>query len=246
MKPYWNEIRCEFLSLLRSPKFALPTLLLPVMCYLLFGMMLSHGRMTRNLYIGYSVFGALAATMWGIAPVVASERRLGWLALKRVSPMPLYAYFAAKTISGAAFVLIIHLLLTVLAVFVSRTPITLSQWLLFTLSILAAVPVFAALGFLLGCLVSPDSASGLINLIAMPMAILSGLWLPLEVMPEAVRSVAPFLPAYHASQISRTILGMQEAGMLPLHVSMLAVMTAIAIGAAAWVWRRGGDADNHA
>lgn len=241
MRPYWNEVRCEFLSLWRSPKFVLPTLLLPVMCYLLFGMMLSHGRLTRSLYIGYSVFGALAATMWGIAPAVASERRLGWLALKRAVPMPVNAYFVAKTLSGAAFVLMIHLLLSGLAIFVSGARVSLSQWLLFTVAVLAAVPVFAAMGFLLGCLVSPDSAAGLINLIAMPMAILSGLWLPLDVMPPAVRSVAPFLPAYHASQISRTILGMNAGSALSVHLAALALMTALAIAAAAFVWRRNPD-----
>ncbi len=239
MKPYLLEIKYEFLSLLRTPRFAVPTLCLPVMFYVLFGIVM-HRRSSASLLLlcGYSVSGVLCAALWGIAPSTASDRSLGWLAVKRASPMPRYAYFAAKTAAGAAFGLLVHLLLTVVAIWAGHVHNTLAQWLWFTVALIAAVPMFCAMGFLLGCLLTPSSAPGIINMIALPMAVCSGLWFPTEMLPPSMRMVGPWLPPYHVSQIGRTILGTLETNEIPMHAAAMAVVTVIAIAAAAWAWRR--------
>jgi FMN phosphatase YigB (HAD superfamily) len=184
------------------------------------------------------VFGALAAPLWGIAPTVAADPRLGWLSLKLASPMPRNAYFAAKVAAGAMFSLLVHLPPTMQTLIVSWLEFTFGRWLGLTVTMLAAIPVFSALGFALGCVTSPSSAAELIHFVAMPMAIPSGLWIPIEGLPAAARSVARFLPAYHVSQMSRQFMGLPSEQSVPYHVGVLSVMTALAVGAAIWVWRR--------
>ena len=34
------------------------------------------------------------------------------------------------------------------------------------------------------------------------MAFLSGLWIPIEMLPPAIKNAAPFLPAYHFAQLA--------------------------------------------
>jgi len=87
---YLMEAKYEFLRLLRTPSFAVPTLSFPPLFFLLFGLLLNHGNAgaAQYLFATYSVFGVMAPSLFGFGVAVAIEREKGWLALKRVAPMP--------------------------------------------------------------------------------------------------------------------------------------------------------------
>lgn len=64
LRAYGQEIRCEFLSLLRTMSFSLPTLLFPPMFYLLFAVLMPMGRSGawqagHYLLATYTVFGVM-------------------------------------------------------------------------------------------------------------------------------------------------------------------------------------------
>ena len=59
----------------------------------------------------YGPFGVMGASLFGTAAGLASDRGLGWLQVKRASPMPPFAYFAAKVITSMIFSTIIVLAL---------------------------------------------------------------------------------------------------------------------------------------
>ena len=44
----------------------------------------------------FGTFGVMGASLFGTAAGLASERGLGWLQVKRASPMPPFAYFAGQ------------------------------------------------------------------------------------------------------------------------------------------------------
>ena len=56
----------------------------------------------------------MGASLFGTAAGLASDRGLGWLQVKRASPMPPFAYFAAKVITSMIFSTIIVLVLFLL------------------------------------------------------------------------------------------------------------------------------------
>src|SRR5215467_3210154 len=97
---YLLEAKYEFLRVLRTPAFAVPTLLFPPLFYLLFGLLLTRGSggASHYLFATYSVFGVMAPSLFGFGFGVAIERERGWLALKRVAPMPPGAYLVAKLV----------------------------------------------------------------------------------------------------------------------------------------------------
>ena len=51
----------------------------------------------------YGTFGVMGASLFGTAAGLASDRGLGWLQVKRASPMPPFAYFAAKVVTSMIF-----------------------------------------------------------------------------------------------------------------------------------------------
>ena len=224
MKPYLLEMKYEFLHLLRTPIFALPTVLFPVMFYLLFGVVINTGSATQYLLATYGVFGVMGAGMFGFGVTVAIEREQGFLQLKRALPMPPGAYLLAKMGMAMLFASIISLLLALIALSLGGVSLAPGQWLLlFAVNVLGTLP-FCAIGLYIGTVCNGSGAPAVVNLIFLPMAFLSGLWLPLSMLPEVLSRVAPVWPAYHLGQVALKVVGMDDGGSLPLHLAVLVVI----------------------
>jgi ABC-2 type transport system permease protein len=226
---YLLETKYEFLRVLRTPSFVVPTLLFPPMFYLLFGLLLNRGNGNAAHYLlaTYSVFGVMAPGLFGFGVAMAIERERGWLALKRVAPMPPGAYLLAKMAMAAIFGLIIYSVLASMAHFLGDVQLAATQWL--TLGVIAVCGVlpFCALGLLVGSRVNASAAPALINLIYLPMAFLSGLWMPLSLLPTFISQIAPLWPAYHLSQLALVTIGMGDGSALWPHVAAPIAFTAI-------------------
>jgi ABC-2 type transport system permease protein len=242
---YLLEARYEFLKLLRSPHFAVPVIAFPVMFFVLFG--LSFGSRTAGAGVGprehllasYSVFGVVTAALFAFGAGVAVERAQGWLSLKRATPMPPTAYFAAKVASAMAFGAIILACMAVVAIAAGGVRLPLLAWVrLLSVMVAGCVP-FCLAGLVIAFTVPPAGAPGIVNLINLPLAFAGGLWVPVDRLPPFVRALAPGVPQYHLGQLA---LGAVGGSWLPgtgLHILALAGWSAALAAAARWAYRRG-------
>ena len=220
MLAYALEAKFEFLRVLRTPAFAFPTLLFPPMFYLLFGVLLNRGNANaaHYLFATYSVFGVMAPSLFGFGVGVAIERERGWLSLKRVAPMPPGAYLLAKMAMAALFALIIYIVLAIMAATLGGVSLALGQWLLLGAVATCGVLPFCALGLMIGSRANASGAPALVNLIYLPMAFLSGLWMPLTMLPSFIAQAAPIWPAYHLAQLALAVIGMAPSDGALVHV----------------------------
>lgn len=229
-RAYPAEIRSEVVRYLRNPGFLLPTLLFPTVFYVMFGVFLARQgeEAARYLLASYGTFGVMAPGLFGFGVSIALERENGLLTLKRAMPAPPLAYLLGKMMMAMLVAAGVLVLLTVLAVFVARVPLTGKQIAqLFATNVPGALP-FCALGLLIGTLVKGQAAPALINMLYLPMAFLSGLWFPLAALPKAIQSIAPVLPSYHLNALALDAVGIADARALP-HVGVLAAFTAGAL-----------------
>src|SRR6202023_1557230 len=117
---YLKEAKYEFLKNLRLRVYTPAVLSFPLMFYVLFGLVLnareSIGGTTIPTYMiaTYGTFGVMGASLFGTAAGLAADRGLGWLQVKRASPMPPFAYFAAKVVLSMIFSAIVVTLLMLL------------------------------------------------------------------------------------------------------------------------------------
>jgi ABC-2 type transport system permease protein len=235
------EARNECLRYLRNPGFVLPTLLFPAVFYLMFGVLLARpgSEAARYLLAAYGTFGVMAPGLFGFGVALAIERENGLLTLRRAMPAPPFAYLAGKMMMAMVTAAAVLTLLLVLAVFVGKVPVTAAQIVaLYVCNVPGALP-FCALGLLLGTLASGQGAPALINLVYLPMAFLSGLWVPLAILPGFVQVIAPALPSYHLNQLALDAVGVLDVRALP-HIGMLAAFTGAALWLAARRLRRSG------
>ena len=163
----------------------LPTLLFPTVFYLLFGVLLARsrgGEAGRYLLATYGMFGVMAPGLFGFGVSLAIERESGLLTLKRALPMPPGAYLFGKMVDGdGRSRRSCSTLLVLLAVFVAHVPLHRRAVRRCCCGrTCSGVLPFCALGLLLGTLVNGQGAPAVVNMLYLPMAFLSGLWLPLH------------------------------------------------------------------
>jgi ABC-2 type transport system permease protein len=233
LRIYAAETKCEFLKALRLPAYVIPTLSFPLLFYVMFGIVFGGrqmmGPVTAASYFlaTYGAFGVIGASMFGFGVSVAAERGYGWLQLKRASPMPPLAYLAAKTIMSMLLSAILVLALFILGFTLGDVRLSAGAWIeLGTVLIVGAIP-FCALGLVIGYLAGPNSAPAVVNLLYLPLAFCSGLWIPLPFLPHVLQKVAPYLPPYHLSALALAVVRGEPFGAVAIqHLAALGAFTA--------------------
>jgi ABC-2 type transport system permease protein len=201
-----TEAKYDLLTLWRTPGFVAPSLIFPVMFYLLFGVFLTQGGQSDYLLVTYCCFGVMGPALFNFGVNVASEKSQGWLTMKQIAPAPVSAYLFGKMVSSLLFALVIVVLLFVVAALFGQVRLYTSQWLgLAGLVLLGTIP-FCLFGLWLGLTISAKAAPAVVNLIYLPMAFLGGLWLPIQLLPVSLQHFAQLLPSFHFGQLALGII----------------------------------------
>jgi ABC-2 type transport system permease protein len=201
-----TEAKYDLLTLWRTPGFVAPSLIFPVMFYLLFGVFLTKGGQNDYLLVTYCCFGVMGPALFNFGVNVATEKSQGWLTMKQIAPAPVSAYLFGKMVSSLLFALVIVVLLFVVAALFGQVRLYTSQWLgLAGLVLLGTIP-FCLFGLWLGLTISAKAAPAMVNLIYLPMAFLGGLWLPIQLLPVSLQHFAQLLPSFHFGQLALGII----------------------------------------
>jgi ABC-2 type transport system permease protein len=228
---YLGDIRFELTKMLRTPMFAVPTLLFPLMFFLLFGVVMgsARGNAQQSLYTfaSFGVLGAVAPGLFGFGVSLAFEREQGMLLFRQAVPMPAGSHLLARMVMAMIFVALASLALIAMGFLLAHMSLTFGQCVAFLLTNVFGVLPFCALGMFVGSLVSGQAAPAIINLIYIPMSFLAGLFIPLEVLPAGLRQTAVLWPAHHLLQLTRAELGLNSYGSPGLHVAALVGFTVL-------------------
>ncbi|MDH0186120.1 ABC transporter permease [Stenotrophomonas sp. GD03993] len=229
LRPYRAELVAELRRAWRTPAFAVPSLLFPVLFYLLFGVLLGRGHAPLYLLATYCVFGAMAPALFGFGVQLALDREGGLLTLKRALPMPPAAPLLARLAMAVLFALLVASLLIGVASVLGGVQLHALQVLqLLAVAGLAALPL-GAIGLLIGSHVSASAAPAMVNLVYLPLALLSGLWLPLSALPKVFSTMAPLWPTWHLAQLALPVVGLPSVGSMAGHLLVLLLVTVVAL-----------------
>ena len=244
IRVYLLEAHFQFIDVLREPLFSVPVLAFPLVFYLFFGVILNFGGtsmpMPTYLLATYGVFGILGPALFNFGAGLATERDTGVLLLKQTTPMPVGAYFSAKITTALIFGATVVSALFLIAANTAGVALYRWQWFALAGVLLAGVVPFCTLGLAIGAWVKGRSAVAIVNLIFLPMSMLSGLWIPIYVFGDFMQNMALVLPAYHHAQLALKVIGMDSGQPILLHAIVLAGQTFIFMIVAALGFRRAG------
>ena len=228
-----TALSLEVRRMLRNRRTLMFVLVFPSMFFMMF-----RGTATRSagpnadialayLLISMSVYGAMVGTTAGGA-TVAIERSLGWSRQLRVTPLKPAAYIAMKVLTA----MVLSLVAVVTAFIVGaltgvHMPATV--WLLSGLAAWLSSLVFAAFGLFMGFLLPSENVMQFLGPLLAILAMFGGLFMPLQMMPPTIQTIAKFTPVYGVGQLARAPL---IGGLTPLAVGGLVFWTTIfAVGA---------------
>jgi ABC-2 type transport system permease protein len=141
--------------------------------------------------LGWAV--AMSAT-FGAAMTLVQWRTSRLLRRLRLAPVPTGALVSARILVSVGVALLQLTLFVGLAVLLFGLQLTGSWWMAVPL-VVAGTLAFMAIGLLAGSVSkTSEGASGLANLVVLPMAFLSGSFVPLDVAPAWIRAVSHALP----------------------------------------------------
>ncbi len=239
LAPFLAYLRLEVRRSLRNRRYLVFTVVFPVMLYVLYTAVLpatANGPIDGlpwpvYFLVSMAAYGAIGAAMSQAAPI-ATERRAGWARQLRVTPLPGIAYVAAKVVSAMLITVPALALVGAAGQLVNHVDLGVGTWIaVIVVLALGSIP-FAALGLLIGYLLDAESAQGGMVLSYFTLAILGGLFAPLEAFPAGIATIGRVLPSSHFASLGRSVV----AGQLPDPVDVL-VLAAWAVGLgvlAAW------------
>jgi ABC-2 type transport system permease protein len=225
--PLWPTIaaqaRAEFLRLIRVPAFSIPVIVFPIMFYALFGLPFAQ-QTIEGISVGsytlasFGAYAVISVALFSFGVTVAVERGQRTTVLMRATPLQPLAYLTGKIVATLAFALVAVGALFVFGALTAGVHLEALAWVALIGRLLIGVFPFITLGFAVGYLAGANSAVAILQLINLPMSFASGLFVPLENLPNVVRALAPYLPSYHFGQLAWNAMG---APTEPLSTSVL-------------------------
>lgn len=153
--------------------------------------------------VGLAAFGTMNAVL-STGARISAERAIGWNRQLRLTPLPTRAYFRVKVLTAYVMALVAIFLLDAAGASLG-VRLAASDWLAMTCLMLVGLIPFAALGILLGHLVSPDSIGPAMGGTTAIMALLGGVWFPIT--SGVMHTIAEALPSYWLVQASHVATG---------------------------------------
>jgi ABC-2 type transport system permease protein len=185
---------------------------------------------------------AMALMQLGVFAAIPLVQQREKLILKRLSATPLPRWtlvgsnvFVRLLIAAAQTALIIGIGMVVLGVQIA------GSWPLILGFVALGALTFTALGYVIASFArTEEAANGMTQFVQLPMMFLSGIFFPLEVMPEWLRGVATVMPlTYLGDALRQTMVGGTAFAPLPLDALVLGgwLVVSLAISARFFRWQ---------
>ncbi|HXT16554.1 MAG TPA: ABC transporter permease [Gemmatimonadaceae bacterium] len=229
-----TALRLEVRRVLRNRRTLMFVLVFPSMFFFMFRGSVSRSAAGSDVALAYllismSVYGAMVGTTAGGA-AVAVERSVGWSRQLRLTPLSPTAYIAMKVLTAMVLGLVAVVAAYTIGA-ISGVHMSPRVWLLSGLGAWASSLVFAAFGLFMGFLLPSENVMQFVGPLLAVLAMFGGLFIPLQLMPPLVQTMAKFSPVYGVGQLARAPLigGLTATGI----AGIVAWTVVFALGAAA-------------
>lgn len=213
MTRFGYQLQLTFKRLiLRNLKFFFFNLILPLIFYLLFTKLMTIDMPKEALVvwkedylISMMLYSMLLSAVISVSNTLHDDNTQHFTLFIELTPTPKIYYYFSTVLVFICMSSLSTLGLGLFGILVNHVSFSLLSW-VFLIFIL---PIVASPMMLIGIMISFSSSSNVINLlsnlIVFPTAILSGLWFPLEILPQWVQNIGSKLFPYHLASLSRSI-----------------------------------------
>ncbi|MFF9196968.1 ABC transporter permease [Streptomyces sp. NPDC014779] len=234
-------VRLEVRRTLRDVGFAISSIGVPVMMYLLFTNLggQNSAEFKTAAMVGMAAYGALGAAL-SLGTGVAEDKSSGWLRQLRVTPMTPRQVVTGRALTGTVVVLPAIVAVLLAGGLANGVRLEAWQWAVTAVALWAGSLPFTLLGLGNGYRLSAQT-TGVVNVACnLGLAVVGGLWFPVELFPKWLATVSSYTPTNRFSELGRAV----AEGVMPSAAALTILAAwAAAFGAyAAISYRRSGRA----
>lgn len=213
MRTYAHLIMFDFRLYFRDLLTIFWLLIYPVLMLLVFGSMFGNqpGFVEGTRYIDFfvpalCVLNVITVSVFTLNINMVTQRESGVLRRYRVTPIPASAVLVSHAMQGVFLVLAGAVEIIVIAKLVWNIDISIYALFALLVTMLVGCVGFFSLGFAMSSLTkSAGAASGIAMVIFFPSLFLSGIAMPLEILPQFMQTASQFLPMTYFVELAQGV-----------------------------------------
>lgn len=197
----------------RNKSFFFFDMLLPIVFYVLYTKILVTGIPASYLKVwneDYLVSMMIYACMLGgiitTANTLLEDQMSNFKLFVTLSPLSNLQYYTSMAIVLVTLNLVSSIAITVVAIIVNHVTLSIGLLIALILVNLLGTTLLILIGVLISFVKKASTVNLLTNLIVFPLAIISGLWWPIKLMPTWLQSIGKLMPTYQLSVIDKNVL----------------------------------------
>lgn len=187
----------------------------------------------RQYMMQMTAFSSLSFAFFSLPFAFQEDRQGNRLRNIQHSPIPMWQYYASKIIG-----ILVHFILAIIAVFavghfVKGVNMPLQDWLISAGILFAGAICFMPFGALLSQIKSTQTLSIVANILYMGLAVLGGLWMPVQSFPDFMQTMAKLTPTYHFNNLLISYFDKDfssQSLIILLGYAIIVLGTALAVG----------------
>jgi ABC-2 type transport system permease protein len=230
-----HQFRYDFLSFKRNRQARVSTLIFPVvLLVILVGVrggnptVLDHGRHVKvSTYFvpGLIALAIVASSFANLVVTIVNQRETGVLKRRRATPVPAWVLLAGQTLTAITVSLMVSAVLLVIGTQAYDVSIAASAFPGLVLVTVLGSAAFCCFAYAVSAVIrSTSAAQPVVQLVLLPLYLISGVLIPTSKLPRALDDAARILPLEHVASGLRSALEPHSG--LGVHTSDLAVLAA--------------------
>ncbi|MDS0980522.1 ABC transporter permease [Staphylococcus hominis] len=234
-------LKTEFKIIFRKKLTTFLSIILPVGFYLLFTSLLdlpeeAKQQFYKEYMYSMTVFSLMSFCLMQFPLNIIEERNTGWFKRLMVTPLSSKIYFITKVIKTMLLFLLSILLIFVVAHLYKNVNMSIQHWLLSGVSLWIGASLFLTLGLVIAQFNETQKANSIANIINMLLAILGGLWFPVQTFPIWLQKISKITPTYHLKNLALELVKNQGLNITSLFT--LIVYSIMFLIIAMWINQR--------
>ncbi|MFG1944297.1 ABC transporter permease [Nonomuraea sp. NPDC048826] len=182
------------------------------------------------------MIGAMSSALIALAINVAQDREQPWNPYLRTLPAGPLPHFAGRLLSSMALMVISTIPVTVVAGLFTEADLSPGRLAVMVAAVLVGSLPFMLMGLFVGLVMPSKGAIAVSQVLFFPFAIVGGLMLPPQAMPDFLNVISPYMPSRGGGEL----VWWAADGSAPSTLALVALAgwTVAAGVAAAWAYRR--------
>lgn len=229
MRAFKNHFAFEFKTGIRDKNLLLLNYLFPLGFYILISVLMSNINpvFIETLIPAMVLISILASTLLGLPDPFVKMRDAGVFRSYKINGVPAASIIAIPPLTIILHMLIVSAIITSTAFIFFDAPLPLN-WPVFILVFILTLFTSSGLGVLIGVASSNTRATVLWSqLFFLPSMMISGFFIPSQMLPSVIRRVSMLLPVTHSFNLFRSYSYQQYIGYDPIWSALILLVGGI-------------------